>query len=156
MKSRTFLLGISLVGAGALFIYFGLHHIFILPQPAPATSATVAAPRSRTFASRSDEQGEVSVEVQPIKIETSGQAQFTVTLNTHSVELNDDLTKQTALYDDQSHFYKPISWTGAEPGGHHRSGTLTFGPLNSQPQYVELKIKDVGGIPLRTFRWDLK
>lgn len=153
MKTRTIILGVAILAVGALLIFLLLNNVL---KPAPAQNAAVTAPANSAFASRLDEQGEVKVEVQPLKIEPKAQSQFEIILDTHTVELDADLTKQALLYDDQSHFYKPASWTGAAPGGHHRQGTLTFGPMDTTPKFVELRIKNVGAIAERTFRWELK
>lgn len=149
MKTRTALLGASLLGAGALFVYFGLHHIFILKK-------TDAASVPPVWESRFDDQGEVGVEVKPLKLDAGEPLQFEISLETHSVELDDDLTQQALLYDEQSHFYKPLGWDGAPAGGHHRSGILIFAPLNTRPEFLELRIKDIGDIPVRSFKWSLK
>ncbi|MFA4831174.1 MAG: hypothetical protein WC862_02650 [Patescibacteria group bacterium] len=156
MKSRVLLLGISLLGAGALFIYFGLHHIFIFKKPATLSDTAAIAPTSETLESRFDYQGEVTVEVRPIKIEPNAPWQFEASFDTHSMELDDDLTEQSVLADDQSNYFPPINWTGDEPGGHHRSGILIFDPIDPMPKQIELKIKDVGDISERLFVWDLK
>lgn len=156
MKKSSVLLGASLLAAGALFVYFGFHHIFILEKPTAAAGISSAMPKGKALASRVDEQGGVSVEVRPLKIEPDAPWQFEVIINAHSGDLDADLTKQAALYDEESHFYKPLSWTGSPPGGHHREGTLTFAPLEIRPKFLELKIKNIGEIPVRTFSWDLK
>jgi len=153
MKTRTIILGAAILAVGALLIYLRLNNVL---KPSPAPSSAVTAPANSAFTSRLDEQGEVKVEVRPLKIDPKAQSQFEIILDTHTVELDDDLTKQALLYDDQSHYYKPVSWTGAEPGGHHREGTLTFGSMDTMPKFMELRIKNVGGISERTFRWDLK
>ncbi|MEK7139346.1 MAG: hypothetical protein AAB817_01465, partial [Patescibacteria group bacterium] len=95
------------------------------------------------------------VEVVPISIEPDAPWQFAIDLNTHSVELDDDLVKQAVLIDDQNQVSVPIQWTGSEPIGHHRSGTLLFNPLQPSPASIELRIRDVGDIPLRSFRWEI-
>ena len=153
MKTRTIILGVAILAVGALLIFWRLNNA---PKPAPAQNAAVTTTTNRSFVNRVDEQGEVKVEIQPGKIEPKAQSQFKVSFNTHTVEFNSDLIKQALLYDDQSHYYKPISWTGGESSRHHREGILTFGSLDTSPKFVELKIKNVGGIPERVFRWDLK
>lgn len=150
MQARKIMLRFSLVVVGALFVYLGLPLILNNSSPQVATNSTGGA-----YESRIDDQAEVVVEVKPLKIDPNGQSQFEISLTTHSVELDDDLTKQAFLYDDQSHFIKPVSWDGSEPGGHHRDGVLTFGPFELPTKYVELKIKDIGDAPQRVFRWSL-
>ena len=49
----------------------------------------------------------------------------------------------------------PLQWDGAE-GGHHVNGTLYFPAMDLQDaQWVELVIREMAGVPERTFRWDL-
>lgn len=104
---------------------------------------------------KTDEQGQVTVAVAPLSLESS-QWKFDVTFNTHSVELDQDPIQISELYDNTGTVYKPIAWEGAGPGGHHREGILVFQPINPKPASVELKIKDVGGVPDRSFKWNLK
>ena len=77
---------------------------------------------------------------------------FDIAMNTHSVELNQDMTKVAVLVDDQGKEYKPISWQGAESGGHHREGVLIFNQITPTPKSIELKITGIGGV-VRNFVW---
>jgi hypothetical protein len=72
-------------------------------------------------------------------------------MNTHSVELDQDMTKIAILVDDQGKEYKPISWEGPV-GGHHREGMLIFNQITPNPKSVELKISSIGGV-VRSFTW---
>ena len=75
-----------------------------------------------------------------------------------------DLVAVSELIDNQGKTYKPTSWEGSAPGGHHREGVLKFNPIpegkNSfislKPKSLELKIKNVGGVPERRFKWQLE
>ncbi len=161
MGSRKLLLTLPLVAAGMLIIIFSLIQAGRRPfQPTVNSTKSNALVNNSSadniFESRFDEQGAVSIEARPIKIEPNAPLQFEIVLNTHSVELDDDLTKQAILYDDQARSYQPINWTGSEPGGHHREGILTFSSLKVGSKYIELNIKDVGDISQRTFRWEFK
>ena len=109
-----------------------------------------------SLAPQTNSEGAVEVEVTPIEIsDTSDLRQFKIVLNTHSVELDQDLTKSTLLFDNKRNQYEPLSWDGAPPGGHHREGVLTFRPVSPQPSSIELVIKDVDGIKERKFSWNL-
>lgn len=80
-----------------------------------------------------------------------------VAMNTHTVELNYDLTRLAALRDDQGEELRPKSWK-APAGGHHVSGLLTFEISEgffADSSSLELMIRDVGGVPERLFRWKL-
>lgn len=76
--------------------------------------------------------------------------------DTHSVDLNQDVIQIAELTDDKRNIYKPTAWGRAGPGGHHREGALVFHQINPVPASVELKIKDIGGVPERSFKWNLK
>jgi hypothetical protein len=105
---------------------------------------------------KTDEQGGVLVAVTPLSFgKDAVEWKFGVVFTTHTGSLNQDPREITTLVDDKGNVYKPESWEGAGPGGHHREGTLVFKAINPSPTFVELKIKDIGGIPERTFRWDL-
>lgn len=77
---------------------------------------------------------------------------FEVSLNTHSVALDYDLTNLSVLKDSRGNVYKPLSWTGGS-GGHHVSGVLQF-PKGAAAGTLELLIKDVGDVPLRSFKFE--
>ena len=80
---------------------------------------------------------------------------FEIAFDTHSQELNDDLTKEAVLIAASGVTSAPISWQGDPPGGHHRKGVLRFKPLAGQPPAIELQIKRVGETAPRSFRWQL-
>ncbi len=85
---------------------------------------------------------------------------FSVVLNTHSVDLDaiDLIALATLKVDDNE--VRPIAWNAAA-GGHHREGELTFptttadgsAVIGPETQAIELVIRDVAGVPERTFRW---
>lgn len=100
-------------------------------------------------------EGPVTVAVTPQSLGTSATWDFAISLNTHSEELSQDLVAVSELVDDQGNSYKPLSWEGAPPGGHHREGVLNFEPILPKPKFVEIKIKNVGGIKERSFKWIL-
>ena len=106
---------------------------------------------------KSDNEGPVAITITPIAFgEDADQWRFTVVFNTHSGSLDQDPTKVISVSDDKENTYQPIAWEGPGPGGHHREGALMFDPVEPSPEYVELKIRDVGGIAERSFRWDTK
>lgn len=105
---------------------------------------------------QTDEQGEVVVEVVPLKLSKDAQVwKFKVVLNTHSVELDADMAASSVLFDDSGREYSAISWEGTQAGGHHREGTLSFTPVTPMSKSVEIRIKDIGGVASRSFKWQL-
>lgn len=103
-----------------------------------------------------DKQRAVSVSVEPTSLGPSLAIwDFKIALDTHSVALDQDMTKASVLIDDHGNNYQPITWEGTEPGGHHRDGILKFKSINPFPENVTLIIKDIGGISQRIFKWKL-
>ncbi len=88
---------------------------------------------------------------------------FTVEMDTHTVNLDSyDLRQLAVLRTDQGQQIQPSGWN-APPGGHHRTGTLTFPAttasgtpvIGPKTRMLELIIRKVSGIPERNFRWTL-
>jgi|SRR3989344_8097113 len=108
------------------------------------------------FETKIDERGQVSVTVVPRTLRGAQQWEFDVVFDTHSVNLDHDLMQIAELADDKGNAYMPLLWEGAGPGGHHREGVLVFEAVEPVPSFVELKIKNVGGISERSFQWSMK
>lgn len=107
------------------------------------------------LAAQTNNQGTVTVMVTP-RISRGNQAWlFEVALDTHSVELKEDMVALSVLTDNGGKEYKPISWEGDSPGGHHREGILEFAPILPLPESITLIIMQVGGVEKRNFRWEL-
>lgn len=107
------------------------------------------------FETRTSEQGQVTIKVTP-EVLSGGQGKFRIVFDTHSVDLNQDLVEIAVLTDGQGNTYTPTRWEGSGPGGHHREGILVFELINSSASYLELTIKNVGGVSERLFKWNLK
>lgn len=131
-------------------------------NPGSTTAATPAAPEAgsqratRDFPARVSDAGRVVIEVTPLNLDQpEGTLHFQVAMNTHSVELNYDLTQLAVLRTDRGDEVTPLQWDGSE-GGHHVNGTLYFPAIDLQDsQWVELVIREVAGEPERAFRWEL-
>jgi hypothetical protein len=94
------------------------------------------------------EAGEVVVTVTPEAVQ-SGRAAFAVILDAHEGSLDADLAAVSTLAIDGVDA-GPATWTGSEPGGHHREGRLEF-PAPEDPTELVLSI---GGLPGPvTFTW---
>lgn len=104
-------------------------------------------------AQRSSQAG-VTVKVQPRAV-TPQALEFDVTLDTHTQELKDDLTRSAVLVADGKTL-APKGWKGAPAGGHHRKGVLSFEPIAPAPVQMELRIQRAGEGSPRTFRWQLQ
>jgi len=109
---------------------------------------------SNILETRENSEGDVSVFVTPRGDLVSDPIwNFEVTLNTHSVELLQDLAEVSDLVAG-AESYSPIAWEGDASGGHHRSGILKFAPISPLPKEIELIISGIGGVD-RRFRWEL-
>ena len=105
---------------------------------------------------KSDDQAEVTVTVTPVDVSSqSSEWKFDVIISTHTVELDQDMTKVAVLIDDLGREYGPISWEGDPAEGHHREGVLTFQQVTPSPKSIELKVSGIGGV-VRSFTWQLK
>lgn len=106
---------------------------------------------------QTNSEGAVDIEVTPLDISKSSDTwKFEIAMNTHSVTLDQDLTKVSVLKDEKGKEYSPTSWEGAPPGGHHREGTLVFAPITSKSKELKLVIKGIGEIPERIFTWKIR
>ncbi len=125
------------------------------PSAQPSQPATGKS-NGGTFPSKSNEGGSVTVDVTPTVLEVGKPLAFQVKMDTHSVDLSDDMVKISLVRDDTGKEYAPTAWEGGGPGGHHREGTLKFAALSTKPKYIELVIKGLAQAPERVFRWDLQ
>lgn len=96
----------------------------------------------------------MTVKVKPTALQVGQPMAFDIAMDTHTVELGDDLTQITILRDVKGNEYERLCGR-ALAGGHHREGTLKFPPVASEPTHVELVIESQAKVPERTFRWSL-
>jgi hypothetical protein len=98
-------------------------------QPAPASDIGL---ETRTVTV-----GEVDVKIEPRQLDDRG-ATFHITLDTHSVELDADLTQATLRVGSSD--WPVNGWSGDGPGGHHREGDLRFQAAGPSAGTVTLEI----------------
>lgn len=138
--------------------FIGGFLVFYNPKPAPdpVQENSSVSETQQKWESRIDDQANVTVTVTPSNLSIdSKEWKLDVVMDTHSVELDQDMTGVAMLVDDFGKEYKPLRWEGAGAGGHHREGMLVFGAINPMPSHLELKIKSVGGVD-RSFKWDFE
>ncbi len=119
---------------------------------AVAQSSDLPAQSSDLPAMSGMEKG-LKIEVKPVELNPDGPAKFSISLKTHSGSLDFDLAAISELKDDKGKIYKPTGWDGSPPGGHHRSGVLSFPKIEAGAKQIKLIIRDVRGVPERTFEW---
>lgn len=121
---------------------------------AAAPSSALAQGAAGTMSTLSSIEGGVTVRVTPKSLDApDGRWDFAVVLDTHSADLSDDLVQSASLSTDDGRVLKPMGWAGAPPGGHHRSGVLSFQVPPPRPKVVELSITRPGEAAPRTYRW---
>jgi hypothetical protein len=133
--------------------HYGLSYLMIIVTFFAVLTPLTDAEAYRSVTSRKNG---VTVDVKPMKFISGQTAKFKIRMDTHSVELEEDMTAVATLSDDQGREYTPVKWDGAGPGGHHRSGTLEFPILEGRPKSVTLVIRDIANIPERIFKWNLE
>ena len=124
--------------------------------PIPDTDQSRQQNSTHGWETKTSDRDGVTVTVTPVEIDLSSETsewKFSIVLNTHSVNLDYDMTDITVLVDNDKE-YKPLRWEGAPAGGHHREGLLIFAPITPYPQYLEMIIKNIGATE-RLFSWSL-
>jgi len=137
--------------------FIGGFLVFYNPKPTslPTQENSSVSETQQKWETKIDDQASVTVTVTPIILSVESEEwKFDVVMDTHSVELDQDMTKVAILTDDSGKEYGPVRWEGAPAGGHHREGILFFVPITPYPQHLKLNIKDVGGVQ-RLFSWTL-
>jgi hypothetical protein len=108
------------------------------------------------YESKVSDQKDVRLEIIPVKLVPGSQAQFKISMNTHSIELNYDMVKLSTLKDDRGREYQALKWKGAPPAGHHRSGVLEFTSIARDAKSITLRIINIAGVPERIFEWKVE
>lgn len=114
----------------------------------PKTGENASAQNQDSFQTLDSNKNNVEFRVTPLSF-----SEFQISMDTHSVDMNFDLTQISTLYDDAGNAYKPSKWEGSGPGGHHRSGILKFPSINSKAKSAKLVIIDTA---TREFEWKLE
>ena len=105
---------------------------------------------------QSNNENGVRVDAIPVELKAGSEVRFEVRMNTHSVALDQDLTAISSLKDNKGNIFQATGWDGSPPGGHHRSGTLSFPALAQGTETVTLIIKGVGKDSERIFSWQVQ
>lgn len=144
-----------LITAAIVIIIFVIAGFFARPAPAPETaSSDQRAQTTDGVLAQTDEQNSVTVTVTPSIVAGAAEWRFRVVMDTHSVELNDDVAHAATLTDDEGTPYQIIGWEGAPVGGHHREGDLVFRGGAVVPETLTLTLESIGGAT-RRFSWQL-
>lgn len=157
MKYMRFIM-IGLVSISLIYIFFIMYQGRTENEAQNISiSMNQSETNSQQWETKTDEQPPVIVRVTPIELGKNVQVwKFDIAFDTHAGSLDEDPIQIATLIDDKGNIYKPTGWEGPGQGGHHREGILAFSAVNPIPQSVELKIKDVGGISERSFKWKIQ
>jgi len=120
---------------------------------ADLTSVDTIEISEQTLESQTNSEAMVTIEVAP-RIYDRKEWVFDVSIATHSVELDHDLSKLATLIDLDGNLYENPGWEGDPPGGHHREGQLIFTELAVSPQFT-LNLQNIAGIEDRIFTWSM-
>lgn len=139
------------------FVFIGGFLIFynLKSSSNPTLNNSDVSDTSQKWESNIDKQASVTVTATPSDLGIkSRELKFDIVMSTHSVELDQDMTKVATLIDDSGKEYNPVRWEGTPAGGHHREGVLVFAQITPYPQHLKLNIKDIGSVQ-RLFSWTL-
>lgn len=125
------------------------------PPPTKESAPTKEKGGKSNLPTKTNDENSVTIEVKPIDLSVGKPAKFDVAITTHQGSLDFDLTKISFLEDDKGNLYQAVSWEGSPPGGHHRSGTLSFPKFKEKTKFIKLTIKKVNNVPERVFEWNL-
>ena len=97
----------------------------------------------------------VAVYLNPLGKSNGNQQSFELTLDTHSADLSQYKLKElSTLKVEGGTEIQASEWKNTGGGGHHVSGTLTFDVSDlGNAKYIELVVKNVGGVEERVLRW---
>lgn len=158
MRIKWFLVaGIALLVVVSLAACGGTIAAPTATSPGQGTSAAnvTISDTGAAFAAQTVEGGSVTVKVTPLNMKANAPLEFAIVMDTHSVDLNDDIMKAVVLRDDSGREYMPTAWDGPGGGGHHREGKIKFAPLTMNPKSLTLIVKTVAGVPERLYTWEL-
>ena len=141
----------SLLFLAVIFALFALS-LFVISRPKPSP---VPSPTTVTFVAQENSGGEVDIKATPLILKAGEKPQFEIEFNTHSVELDFDISRIALLTDEAGNSDTSSTWEGSPPGGHHRSGALIFTAPLIQTKAVNLTIRHISGVSKREFTWQL-
>ncbi len=155
LKSYKRLSGISfdvlfkgvVAGSSLVFVVYVLYFTGIISFPGITGLAfSDSSSFSKTLL---DSQNGIEFDVTPSIDE--GNLDFTIGINNHQVNLDFDILEASTLTLNDGSVLKPRDWRGTPLGGHHASGTLSFGKVPKKLAGFSLEIDAMGA--LRVFEW---
>lgn len=155
MKKTALIILPALVFLGGFLIFYQ-NRLVKKETPTAIKQTDRQTSAKHNWEPKTDVQALVTVTVTPVDVSAQAKEwKFDIVMDTHSVELDQDMSKITILVDDQGNEYKSLRWEGAPAGGHHREGALVFERIKSNSNSIELKIFSIGDV-VRSFSWQIK
>jgi len=131
---------------------FGLSTWLLLVSLVMVSDSVDAAASGLT---RTHSGGGVTVKATYLNPHSPGDVRFQVTLDTHSVDLDEyDLKDLSLLRDETGKTYQSTR-VDNKGSGHRGQITVIFPKVSPETRWLELVIKDIAGVKERSFRWDL-
>lgn len=156
MKTTAKTFGLALITSATLVLLW----LKLAPFSSSSAPPTLFSPTPSPAAvneTKENSGGNVTVTVTPTELRVGKNPQFEVVFETHSVELDFDISQVTGLTDAAGNSYGLPSWDGTPPGGHHRRGNLVFEkPLAAVAGTVTLIFANLAGVRVRSFAWEIK
>ncbi len=111
--------------------------------------------KTQQFTEQESIENDVVIVVKPKVLKVAENPRFEVQFNTHSVNLDFDVSKISKVVDDSGNEYTNSNWEGSAAGGHHRSGFLTFDEPLKETSYIFLIMQDEDSIKEQSFKWKI-
>lgn len=125
------------------------------PNESAVASTTAGSANSSGMEAQTVDGGSVSIKVTPAALKRGQPLEFDIAMDTHSVDLANDMLKAVVLRDDSGMEFTPTAWNGPGGGGHHREGKIEFAPLTMSTKSLTLVVKNIAGVPERIYQWDV-
>ncbi len=115
------------------------------PTPSPVQSIT----------QQESDENNVVIVVKPEVLQVDENPRFEIEFSTHSVNLDFEVSQISKIADGKGNEYTNSVWEGSPPGGHHRTGILTFNEPLKKSSGIQLIMQDDTSIGKRIFEWKI-
>lgn len=153
---RKGIIGLSIIAVVVVFLAISFNRSNERESDFLAPSESNLLKSAERLSEVSSESEGITIVVKPIELQAGQSLRFELTMDTHEGSLNTDLPAAVSLVGIQGEKYPAVSWDGPPPGGHHRSGILTFSALDVLPAQLTMVIADDDWSAPREFAWDLE
>jgi len=157
MKENATTVALALIGSITIIAVWLIYSSRNASQQSQANPLKTYQTTSSSYETKERSEENVTISVTPQTLTENAEPSFYIEFETHSVELDFDVSAITTLVDDRENSFGQATWEGSPPGGHHRKGTLSFANnLSKSTKNVTLTFKDISNVPARIFTWKVK